>query len=289
MLLVTAAGGKTGQAVIRALARKGTGVRALVLRQEHVAALQALGAGEVIVGDMRDGQTLAKALDGVAAVYHICPAVQPDEAAIGIGIIAAAREARVELFVYHSVLHPQIAALTHHAQKLRVEAELIPSGLPFTILQPASYLQNILESWERITEHGVYATLYGLDACMSLVDLDDVGEVAATVLTEPGHRFASYELCGPEVLTAAEMAATLSNALGRPVLTESFPLEQWELRARAAGFGEYQVATLRTMFRYYAGHGFAGNPNTLAYLLGRQPTSFAAFVERTVRERATGR
>ena len=178
MILVTAAGGKTGQAVIRALARKKAVVRALLLRREHEPVLQALGAADVMVGDMRDPHTLARALDGVKGVYHICPAVQPDEAAIGIGIITAARAAHVELFVYHSVLHPQIAALTHHAQKLCVEAELIPSGLAYTILQPASYMQNMLDGWGRIADLGIYATMYGIDARMSLVDLDDVGEVA---------------------------------------------------------------------------------------------------------------
>ena len=101
-------------------------------------------------------------------------------------------------------------------------------------------------------------------------------------MTEPGHHAASYELSGPEALTAAGMADTLSHALGRPVHAEDFPLDQWEARARAAGLGEYQVATLSTMFRYYAGHGFEGNPNTLAYLLHRPPTSFAKFIERTV-------
>ncbi len=289
MILITAAGGKTGQAVIRALARKGVAVRALLLRQEHVPDLQALGVTDVVVGDMHDRDTLARAMEGVAAIYHICPAVQPDEAAIGIATVAAARAAGVELFVYHSVLHPQIAALTHHAQKLRVEAELIPSGLPFTILQPAPYMQNILDAWGCITEQGVYASLYGLDTRMSLVDLDEVAEVAARVLTEPGHQAASYELSGPEALTAATMAATLAHALGRPVHAENFSLEQWEERAHAAGLGDYQVETLSTMFRYYAGHGFAGNSNILGYLLRRPPTSFAEFVERTLQQRATER
>ncbi len=197
MFLVTAAAGKSGLAVIRALACNKVEIRALVRRQEHVPMLQALGVSDVVVGEMRERETLARALAGVTAVYHICPAVQPDEAAIGIGLIAAAREAGVARFVYHSVLHPQISALIHHAQKLRVEGELISSGLNYTILQPASYMQNVLESLPRIVEQGIYATMYGLDARMSLVDLDDVGKVAARVLTEPGHQAASYEPLRP--------------------------------------------------------------------------------------------
>jgi len=283
MLLILGAGGKTGQAVIRALATRGAPVRALAHHETQVAPLRALGAGEVVVGDLRDPSALAAAMAGIEAVYYICPAVQPDEAEIGRGVIAAAQATGVPRLVLHSVMHPQISALPHHAHKLQVEDALIQSGLSFTILQPSSYMQNILEGWERIATQGVYASLYGLDARMTLVDLDDVGDVAARVLTEAGHEAATYELSGPEVLTAATMAATLSARLGRPVTAVAVPSEQWEARARAGGLDDYAVATLATMFRYYAHHGFAGNPRVLELLLGREPTNFAAFVARTAK------
>ncbi|MGA8653421.1 MAG: hypothetical protein WB677_22900, partial [Xanthobacteraceae bacterium] len=61
---------------------------------------------------------------------------------------------------------------------------------------------------------------------------------------------------------------------------EAEPLAAWEARARAAGMGEHERATLAAMFRYYAEHGLVGNPNTLRWLLGRPPTGLAAFLER---------
>lgn len=284
MILVTAAGGKTGRTVIEALVRKGASVRAFVHRKEHVAELRTLGAAEVVVGDLRDRGALEKTMAGAEAVYHICPPVQPDEAEIGEGVLAAAQAAGVGHFVYHSAMHPQIAAMPHHAQKLRVERAVIESDLPFTILQPASYMQNMLGAWEQIARQGVYVTTYGLHAPMSLVDLEDVGEVAAIVLTAEGHRFATYELSGPEVLDAGKMAAILSDALGRPVTTEALDVDQWEARVRTAGFPEYSAAMLATMFRYYAQHGFTGNPNVLGWLLGRPATTFAQFVARVKSE-----
>lgn len=255
-------------------------MRALVHHESEVASLRALGAGEVVAGDLRNPGEMEPAMKGAAAVYHICPAVQPDEAEIGQNMIMAAQNAGVERFVYHSVMHPQISALPHHAKKLRVEDALIQSGMAFTILQPSSYMQNILEGWDRIVKEGEYATLYGLSAHMSLVDLDDVGEAAARVLTEDGHEAATYELCGPEALTAAAMAETLSSHLGRTVTPVDVPIDQWEARMRTDTHNDYEPTTLATMFRYYAQHGFTGNPRVLTMLLNHPPTTFAEFAAR---------
>jgi hypothetical protein len=49
--------------------------------------------------------------------------------------------------------------------------------------------------------------------------------------------------------------------------------------------GDYQIETLIKMFRYYEQYGLGGSPNVLGWLLRRPPTTFAAFVERTARER----
>jgi uncharacterized protein YbjT (DUF2867 family) len=280
MILVTSAAGKTGRAVIQALTAKGEAVRALVHRHEQIQSVEALGAQQVIVGDMRLQATMDQAAWGVRAVYHICPNVSPDEVAIGQATVVAARSAGVEHFVYHSVLHPQIEAMSHHWQKLRVEERLFESGLSYTILQPAAYMQNVLAHWDQIMEQGVYPVPYAVETRLGMVALEDVAETAAVVLTEPGHTGAVYELASAEVLSQTEVATILGQQLGRPVRAEVVPLETWEQRARESGLGDYQIETLVKMFRYYERYGFWGNPRVLGWLLGRPPTTFAAFVER---------
>jgi len=282
-ILVTGAAGKTGRAVIQALGKRGQTVRALVHRPEQAQQAEQQGAHDVVAGDMRAAATWERAIQGVRAVYHICPNVSPDEVTIGQTAIVAARAAGVERFVYHSVLHPQIETMPHHWLKLRVEELLFASGLAYTILQPAAYMQNVLAQWERITTQGVYPVPYPVETRLGMVDLADVAEVAATVLTEPSHLGATYELAGPEALTQIEVAAILAQQLGRPVRLEVIPLAAWEANARAAGLGEYQVTTLLKMFRYYAAYGFSGNAHVLGWLLRRPPTTFAVFVERVVR------
>lgn len=285
MILVTGAAGKTGRAVIRALGARALSVRALVHRPEQAQAIASLGANQVVVGDMRLQAVMDQATSGVRALYHICPNMSPDEIAIGRTVIDAARAAGVEHLVYHSVLHPQTEVMPHHWQKLRVEELLFESGLSCTILQPAAYMQNLLAYWDSIVEQGIYRLPYAVETRLSMVDLEDVAAAAAIVLTEPGHGGATYELAGAEVLSQIEVARLLAQQLGRPVRAQAVSIEEWERGARASGLGDYQVETLIQMFRYYEHHGFWGNPNVLAWLLGRPPTTFAAFVERTVRAR----
>jgi uncharacterized protein YbjT (DUF2867 family) len=283
MILVTGAAGKTGKAIVRALVKEGEAVRALVYRPQQVQVIRNLGAREAVVGDMRVPTTLERAARGVGAVYHICPNMSPDEVSIGQAILTAARTMGVQHFVYHSVLHPQTEAMPHHWQKLRVEERLLKSGLSYTILQPAAYMQNVLAHWDQIVEEGLYPVPYAAETHLGMVDLEDVAAAAAVILTEPGHEGATYELAGPDVLSQDEVAGILSQQLGRPVHIQVVPLDEWERQARTSGMGEYQVEALVKMFRYYERHGFWGTPRVLGWLLGRPPTSFEAFVERSVR------
>jgi len=283
MILVTGASGKTGVAVVRALLARGETVRALVHRDGQTEAMRALGVRAVSVGDMRQPRALLKAAEGARAIYHVCPNVSPQEVSIGRDAIAAARHNGVSRFVYHSVLHPQIEEMPHHWDKLRVEEMLLDTELDFTILQPAPYMQNILAGWRRISEHGIYGFPYPAATRLSLVDLDDVGEVAAAVLTTPGHAAATYELVGTPPLDQVAVAAAIGRALGRPIRAEPQSLEDFAAQARASGMGDYQCEMLIRMFRWYERSGLVGNANTLRWLLGREPTTLEAFVARATR------
>jgi hypothetical protein len=125
-----------------------------------------------------------------------------------------------------------------------------------------------------------------------MVDLEDVALAAATVLTEvtdngnqSPHCGATYELVGTQPMSQTEVAAVLSQQLGRPVLAESVAMNIWESEARASGLGEYQVKTLLKMFSYYEKYGFGGNSHVLSWLLNCPATGFNAFVKRETENR----
>jgi uncharacterized protein YbjT (DUF2867 family) len=282
MILVTGAAGKTGKAVIKALAARGASARALIRRPERAAELKALGAAEISIGGFDDAAALSRAATGVDAIYHICPNVSRDELTFAQAVAAAARAHNVGRFVFHSVLHPQIEAMPHHWQKMRVEEFLFTAGFDLTVLQPTAYMQNILGAWRAIADDRVFRVPYPVGTRLSLADLDDVAEAAALVLTTTGHGGATYELVGTPPLSQTEVAAALSTALGREVRAEAETVEAWDVRARAAGMGEQERTTLAAMFRYYASHGLIGNPNTLHHLLGRPPNDLARFLGRVV-------
>jgi NAD(P)H dehydrogenase (quinone) len=280
MILVTGAGGKTGKAVLKALVARGADVRAFVRSTRHHPALNAVGIRDVVIGEMGDPLALARALHGANAVYHICPNVSPQELPFAKAVVAAADANGIRRFVYHSVLHPQIEAMPHHWAKLRVEEMLFSSKLDITILQPTAYMQNSLAEWDRMKREGIYRVPYPVETKLSLVDLDDVAEAAALVLTEDGHSGATYELAGTLPMSQIEISETFSRALNKTVRAEPETTEVWAQRARNAGMDAYQLETLVRMFQAYARDGLKGSPNVLGWLLQRPPTSLASFAAR---------
>lgn len=281
MVLVTGAGGKTGKAIVRSLSGKES-VYSFVRREEHVSDLRSLGAENIIVGDLRDESALRFVMQDVRSVYHICPNMSPDETLIGRLVIDEAKKAGVEHFVYHSVLHPQTEKMKHHWQKMRVEEMLFESGIPFTILQPAPYMQNLLANWKSILEEGVLRVPYSIQVKFSFVDLEDVAEAAKIILSASDHKNAIYELAGTVPTSHAEVAEMFSVVLNRGIRVEKEEINDWRLRA--GELGEYALENLIKMFEYYDQWGLAGNPNVLRWILKRDPTTLETFIGRTVKE-----
>jgi NAD(P)H dehydrogenase (quinone) len=282
MILISGASGKSGVALLRALARRSIPARALVHRPEQVGEALSAGAVEALCGDLENASDLERALQGVEKVYHICPNMHPLETQIGMRVVEAAKGHGVSHFVYHSVLHPQIEAMPHHWNKLRVEEYLFTSGLPFTILQPCAYMQNIEGYMPAITREGVYAVPYAPETPISIVDLEDVAAAAAQVLREDGHQGAIYELVGPQPLSQVEVARVLAQVLGRSVNAQALDRAVWIDNARRGGMASYALDTLVKMFEYYEQFGFTGSPRVLEWLLGRPPVPFEEYVRRNL-------
>jgi NAD(P)H dehydrogenase (quinone) len=282
MILLTGAAGKTGQAILNALTRQGETVRVFVRTKEQSEILSSLGADNSVVGDLRDQNTLLKAAEGCERIYFICPNVTYDELDIGKSLLNAARQAGVQHFIYHSVLHPQIESMPHHWQKMRFEEQLFESGINFTILQPCAYMQNILSNWQSILEKGEYAIPYSVSARLSIVDLDDIADAATAVLTENKHSNAIYELAGPEPLSQEEVAAILSDVLKIKVDAKTIGRQSWAENARKNHLSDFQIETLLKMFEYYEKFGLIGNSNVLEMLIKRPAGTFRNFVNRNI-------
>jgi uncharacterized protein YbjT (DUF2867 family) len=267
VIVVTAAGGKTGSAVVRALWSRGERVRALVGSSQPRPELTALSA-EVVATDLTDPAAVEPLLVGAAALYVIWPNFDPAETAGVVALLGAARRAGVPRVVYHSVLRPQIRAMPHHAAKDRVEEALDASGLAWRVLQPCAYADNLDGQFAEAASTGLFRSPWGLACAQSLVDLRDVADAAVALLTQGGLDGGTFEAAGPEPLTAPRIAELFAVRLGREVTAVD-----------AAPDGpvpdEYAVRCRRLMFDHYRAHGFTGSPRVLEALLGRPARTFA--------------
>ena len=282
MILVTAAHGNQGRLLIPKLLAAGATLRACVRSDSSAQALREAGVTEIVVGDITTPDVMARAMDGVRKVYHVGPTLNPKEREMGFAAIDAARSVGVEHFVFSSVLHPIITDLVQHETKRDVEEYLLSSGLEFTVLQPTNFMLPM--RLKPAFENGVFRLSWALDRHQSLVDLADVTDVAAAVLTDsPRHAGATYELVAPGRFTAHDLARIISEVVGHEVLTERIDPDVFVrqyLRVKDVSEIPYQVRVARMISARYSRHDFVGNPNVLTWLLGRQPTTFAQFVEK---------
>ena len=273
MIVVTAAAGQTGAAVVRELRGRGLPVRAVVGRDVPRPELTALGA-EVAVADLRRPDTVAPHLRRADALYLIWPNFDPGEAEGATALLAAARGAGTPRVVYHSVLRPSARAMPHHAAKDRVEEALDRSGLAWRVLQPCAYADNLDAGLAEVAATGRFRSPWGLAQPQSLVDLRDVADAAAVLLTEDGLDGGTFEAAGPEPLTAPRIAELLSVRLGRRV-TAVDDAPDGPVPPVDGSPEQYAAHCLRLMFAHYRAYGFTGSPRVLEALLGRPARTFA--------------
>ena len=276
MILVTAANGNQGKLLIPRLLALGLPVRASVQSESSAAALRAVGVQDVVVGDLANPEVLARAVRGVESIYYVGPTLSPSERAVGFAIVDAARAEGVGHFVFSSALHAITTDLLQHEIKRDVEEYILSSGLEFTILQPTNYM--LAHRLGPVFERGVFELSWSLDRKQSLVEIGDIAEVAALVLSNPEHHFgATYELASVGRYTAHDLAEILSAVTGKPVVAHEIDADTFA-KSRLAGEDEstraYKLPVMRALSARYSSHDFVGNPNVLTWLLGRRPTSF---------------
>lgn len=286
MILVLGAGGKFGMAALRALRAMDAEVTGLARTDATAQAIAATGAG-VLRGDLRDEASLASAMKQASTVYHICPNVTEDEIEIGERVLRLSISAGIEHFVLHGVSYPYVPDVAFHWAKAEMEARVALSGLAFSILRPVQLMQNIEWSLPLILERGMFELPYSSDRRISLVDVNDVGEAAARVLTDPGLRGGTWELCGTRcAIDRHEIVAELSTAFGVPIAAGQTSMADLRSQEFYARLSPYQQEHLGRMYQHLDGYGTPYfNNDALALLLGRMPTDYPEFARRLAASR----
>jgi uncharacterized protein YbjT (DUF2867 family) len=277
MILITGATGNNGREVIRQLTAAGQRVRALVRDPAKTAGLKGPSV-ELAMGDFDSPETLDSALRGVEKAFLLTP-VAERFVEWQLTFIEAAQRAKLKHLVKFSGMgaDPSSGAklLRLHAQTDKV---LRDSGVPFTILQPNSFHQNILTSATTIkTQDKFYLPLK--NGAQSTVDIRDISAVAVQALTSSGHEGQTYVITGPEALTFQQAAEKLSAVLGRKIQYVDVPLSAAADGMRQSGMPEWDVAEVCDLLGYFATGAAANVADTVPRLLGRQAISFVQFVK----------
>jgi uncharacterized protein YbjT (DUF2867 family) len=273
-VMMVGATGRHAHWVLEQLLARGVAVRALAHSEESAEIARGNGASEAVIGDLNDPESLARAVDGVEGVFHIGPGFAPDEAGMGVAMVDAARRAGVRKFVFSGVIHPAISAMVNHAAKLPVEEALCTSGMDFTVLQPAVFMQNLEMNRDEIVNRGRLSMPYSVSSKLCWVDYRDVAEVAAMAMTGDELSYGTFELCAPGMVDLTEIAAIASSAFGRQVDANESSSAQ-----TASWLPEGRLRDgMSAMIAHYDHYGLpGGNPLVLRAILGREPRTLDNF------------
>lgn len=256
-ILVIGATGKTGSRVAANLEAKGFPVR----RGARTSATPF---------DWEAPETWAPALRGVRAAYVT---YFPDLAFPGAvekleNLVETAKDAGVGHLVLLS------GRGEHHA---RLGEEVVRnSGVDFTIVRAAWFAQNFSEGYLRDPILAGVLPMPGGDIAEPIIDIDDIADVAVAALTEDGHRGKLYEVSGPRLLTFADMARELSDAIGRPIRHIPISFEDFHANIAASG-GTFVADVFTAIARETLDGRNAHTTDGVMQALGRPPRDFADY------------
>jgi uncharacterized protein YbjT (DUF2867 family) len=280
--LIIGGTGTVGGTVVRRLLDRGLTPLVMTRSPEKFASLPA--GCEIVVGDLARPETLPSPFTGVERLVLIT-ALSPTELEEGSAAVAAARQAGVRLVVFLSVHNVESCPeAPHFKSKIDIEAKLVASGIPYTVVMPNNFFQNDLMFQQALMEYGVYPQPLG-PLGTSRVDVRDIAEAIVASLTEAGHEGQRYPLVGPDVMTGPETAGIWSRHLGREVRYGGDDLKAWAAQSRAY-MPEWLIDDLVIMYGHFQRNGLkasAADFERQARILGHPPRRFEDFAAETAR------
>ncbi|MBA3280231.1 MAG: SDR family oxidoreductase [Geodermatophilaceae bacterium] len=278
MIGVTGATGEVGGRVARRLADAGHQQRLIVRDASRAPALP--GAQISQFGGYADMAGMRTAFGGLSTLFLVSARESEDRVEQHKHAIDAAAAAGVERVVYLSFLGAAAdATFTFARDHFRTEQHLRASGLDFTFSRQNLYLDLVplLGGSE-----GVIRGPAG-SGRLAPVLRDDVADALLTMLTEPGHEGAVYELTGPESLSLSELAAEISRYSARPVTFENETLEQAHSARAKYGAPEWEVAGWISTYTAIAAGELDVVTSHVQRLAGHEPIGVREFLGRQPR------
>lgn len=278
MILVTGATGTVGGALCGALA-------ALKLPHENSVRILARDPAKlpphvefhVARGAYDDPAALDRALDGVTALFLLTKP-RPEQPALERSIAAAARRHGVRRLVRLSVMAADAGSSSPvrrwHGES---EAAVADSGIPLANLRANFFMQNFKGFARGIAAKGVFSVPAG-EARVSMVDVRDIADCAAVLLTEPAMRAGDFTLTGPRSLSFDEVAALAGAARGAPVVYRPSEIPDFIARMISAGTPQWLAEALGALYRDFQDGVNGPIDSSVEKLTGRPARSLETYL-----------
>ncbi len=277
-ILVIGGTGEVGAEVVKELQKRKADLRLLV-RKDGTPMPPGV---EVAAGDLLDPVSIEKAMHGVEKLY-LLNAVSPDELTQGLIAYDLAKKLKLKHIVYHSVFRVEyFKDVPHFASKLAIESALREFEVPFTIIRPNYFIQNDATLKDALVNAGVYPMPLG-DVGISVVDIRDIAEATAIVLTSDEHNGETYNLNGPEAISGSKASSIWSTVLGKTIRYAGHDMDAFEEQMRNSA-PSWSAFDIRMMFQGYLERGFVaetGDVERLPKLLGHTPRRYEDFAAET--------
>ncbi len=269
-ILVTGASGNIGSELVKFLqARKADFA---VMRSKP-------GADDTgvltVQGDFADPASLERAMRGFDTLFLLLP-LMPNKVELARNAVAAAKAAGIRHIVRSSGLGADAASGGSLARlQGTIDALIQASGIPFTLLRPAGFMQNWVNFSAAQLKAGTYYAPNGAGA-QSLVDVRDIAESAAAVLQDPAaHAGRAYELTGGESLTNPQMLDIIGAAAGHPIVYVDVP--ESAAREAMAGMPPVMIAWFLSLHHAIKQGWAAAVSGDVQRLTGHAPRRLADF------------
>ncbi len=278
-VLITGATGDTGRAAVRESLKAGLVVRAMVHGiDDRSKALEEFGA-EIVVGDLQDIDTIRQAMEGMDAAYLVYP-VAPGLLTATVNFAQAAKEAGVSTVVNLSQRSANRNSKSWSCRDSFIAEEVLKwSGLSLINLRPTYFLEWLLYPWQLplLASEGILRLPVGKGR-HSPIAADDQGRAIAAILKNPeGLIGQTINLSGPVEMDHEQMAAELTEALGRKIVFEDVSVDEYCKSITAMGVPPYIVQHLSGAMEDYQHGAMSGADNNIERLTGKKPMSVGEF------------
>jgi NAD(P)H dehydrogenase (quinone) len=277
-VMISGATGDTGRAAVREAIALGLDVRAMVHnRDARSEALETLGA-EVVLGDLLEIDTVRAAMEGANAAYFVWP-VAPGLIHATVNFAQAAKEAGVSTVINLSQRSANRDSTSNSCRDSFIAEQVFNwSGLSVIHLRPTYFLEWLLYPWQLpYLQKGILRMPVGKGR-HSPIAADDQGRVIAALLKSPDDYIGTtIPISGPVEMDHEQMAAELSEALGRKIIFQDLLVDEYCASLEQMHVPVYIIQHLSgAMIDYQNGH-MSGSDNNIEKLTGRRSMTVGEF------------